>query len=202
MNIEIITPPPVYPLQASDLYGWLRLDPSGSPLAHPDDEMIEQMIGAVTSECEQATCRAFIEQTIRLTTGYWGICGIELLRPPFIGLVSVRYYDAENVLQTLAADTYFIEDTFVPRLRLAEGKTWPLHYDREDAIQITYTVGYQGTGSPTEDYRINVPPAIKTAIKIGVQLLYDNLRPEERDRLVMAQKSILASNRVYNFSVR
>lgn len=201
MNIEILVPPPVYPVTLAEMRAWLRLDASGSPETHPDDALIEGLIAGVTDQCERATCRAFIEQTIRLTTGYWGICGIELKRPPLIGLIRVQYYDADNVLQNLAASNYIlVTGGMVPKLQLASGQSWPEVYGREDAIMITYTVGYEGTGSPVGDYRVNVPQTIKTAIKMGVQALYDNMRPEELDRLNMAQAAILASQKVYSFT--
>lgn len=201
MNIEIVTPPPVYPVTLTEIYAWLRLDPSGSPPAHADDTMLTALIAACTDEAERATCRALIEQTIRLTTGYWGIQGIELRRPPFIGLVAVRYYDLDNVLQALAGTNYtLVTGGMVPKIQLATGQTWPQIYAREDAVQIEYTAGYLGTGSPVEDYRVNVPEAIKTGIKMGVQALYDNMKPDDLDRLNMAKDAIYAMNKVYSFS--
>lgn len=219
MNLITTVEPVVEPVSLQDIYTFLRLDPSGLPATHPDDAMLRTMIRDARIRAEQVTRRAFVQQTIRLITdgfpcrrfgaaGPWGDGEdwierdgwLELPRPPFVEVVAVRYYDAENVLQTLAPSAYFVtEQSFVPRLMVADGGSWPDTYTRDDALQVDYVVGYPADGSPPADFVANVPAQYKNAIMIGVQLLYDELALEKRDQLEAAFQRQLAGNRVHRF---
>lgn len=215
MNLRTIIEPTVEPITLEDCYQHLRMDPEGSPPTHPDDAMLSSMITTARTRAEQVTRRAFVQQTVRMSLpGFpvrrfgndWGDDWIErdgwleLLRPPFAEIVQVRYYDEDNAIQTLAGAAYFVtEESLVPRLMVAEGYTWPTTYCRDDAVQIDYVVGYAPDGSPPSDYRANVPDQIKDAIKIGVQLLYDELAPEKRDQLEQTFLRLLASFKIAKF---
>jgi uncharacterized phiE125 gp8 family phage protein len=216
VNLITIVEPTVEPITLEEVYLHLRMDPLGSPPTHPDDTMLASMITTARTRAEQVTRRAFVQQTVRLVQpGFpvrsfgmqwddepWQVRDgwLELYRPPFTEVVQVRYYDTDNVIQTLAAENYFVtEESFVPRLMAAEGISWPATYCRDDAVQIDYVVGYDPDGSPPSDYRANVPEQIKDAIKIGVQLLYDELAPEKRDQLEQTFQRLLASFRVHTF---
>jgi uncharacterized phiE125 gp8 family phage protein len=206
MNLITITAPPVEPVTLPEVYAHLRLDASGSPLTHPDDDLLATLIQAAREDCEAATRRAFVEQTVRLVLasfvnpyGDGATVAIELRRPPFIEVVAVRYYDAANELQTLDPANYVVADAaVVPVLRPVS--SWPTHYTREDAVQIEYTVGYAPEGSPPTDYTANIPARIKQAVLIGVQLSYDELAPEKRTQLIEAQTRLLSSLTVHSFA--
>lgn len=219
MNLITIVEPPVEPITLADCYLHLRLDPDGSPATHPDDAMLQTMIISARMRAEQITRRAFVQQTVRMVAdgfpcrrfsgdGVWsdGESWIErdgwmeLLRPPFIEITAVRYYDTDNVLQTVSPSSYFVSsDGFVPRLMVTSGSTWPESYRRDDALHVDYVVGYQPDGSPPADFAANVPAPIKDAIKIGVQLLYDELAPEKRQQLEETFQRLLSSFRVHKF---
>lgn len=206
MNIVIVTPPPVAPVTRTELYSWLRIDPLGSPPEHPDDSMLDSMVAASTAKIEQMTRRALVQQRLRLVLprfpGYvvrstafpedddFSTCrdsGIELLRPPFIELHSVSYYDEAGDLQTLAPEAYTLTpDTFCARVDTAAGYSWPATYGRQDAVQIEYTAGYAPVGSPPSDFVANVPDLLKSAVKYDVQLQYDELSPEKRQNIIDA----------------
>lgn len=197
MNLLVVEPPSAEPITLQDLYTFLRLDPDDSPLSHPDDDMLTSFIQTAREKVEQATRRALVSQRIRLVQGEfprYRIRGgdpdfdfyrdgyIELLRPPFIELHSVTYYDEANELQTLDASGYFVDESeLVPRLMPVD--LWPMTYTRGDAVQVEYTVGYAPDGSPP-DYTANIPAALKNALKFEVQLLYDELAPEKRRDIV------------------
>lgn len=203
MNIIVTSAPAVEPVSLEEIYLFMRMDPEGSPPTHPDDPMLLTMITSAREKVEQSTRRALVQQSIRLVLpcfparriygpqGSWGYddlytdvdSPIELLRPPFQSIQSIRYYDHANVLQTLASDTYFVsEEAFVPAVRPANGNTWPITYRREDAVLVDYTVGYVPEGSPPDaaGWRANVPGSLRDAVKFEVQLQYDELAPEKR----------------------
>lgn len=223
MNIIVTSAPAVEPVSLEELYLFLRMDPDGSPPTHPDDPMLETMITSAREKVEQTTRRALVQQSIRLVLpgfparrvygghGGWGVdedlytdvdSPVELLRPPFQSIQTVRYYDQANVLQTLAADAYFVSsEAMVPALRPASGYCWPMTYRREDAVLIDYTVGYTPDGSPPDaaGWRENIPGSIKDAIKFEVQLQYDELAPEKRKDIEQTIARLLRSYVVPKF---
>jgi uncharacterized phiE125 gp8 family phage protein len=206
MNLIVVTPPPVEPVTLEEVYAHLRLDAGGSPTGHPDDALLETLIQSAREECEAATRRAFVEQTLRLILPRFSdpdndgtTDAIELRRAPFSEIVAVRYYDAANELQTWDPANYIVANAaFVPVLRPVT--SWPTHFTREDAVQIEYVVGYEPEGSPPTDYRANIPARIKQAILIGVQLGYDEIAPEKRTQLEQAQSRLLAGLTVHSFA--
>lgn len=68
---------------------------------------------------------------------------------PVQSITSIKYYDTDNVQQTLTVTDYPLFDGNLKPLR---GVTWPTAYDRPDAYEITFVAGY---GAPSD-----VPPGI------------------------------------------
>lgn len=222
MNIIVVTPPPVEPVTIEEAFVHLRLDDPTE--ANPDTAAVQAQIVSAREQCEQITRRAFVQQTLRLTRGParrngerrgwdWFIGGgcvawgdIELLRPPFIEMVSLKYFDDANTQQTVAPADYFVTSDLVPKLLFVSGFSTPSIYLRDDAVQIEYIAGYAPVPAdpdaepPTAaDYRANVPASIKQAILLAVQLQYDELTPEKRKALENARDSLLSSYRVHTF---
>lgn len=212
-------PPPVEPVTIEEAFVHLRLDdPTES---NPDFAAVQAQIVSAREQCEQITRRAFVQQTLRLTRGParriserrgWDWCGcmawsdIELLRPPLIEMVSLKYFDEANTLQTVAPADFYVTADLVPRLRFSSGFSTPSIYLRDDAIQVEYMAGY--TPNPADpdadppvgiDYRANVPASIKQAILLGVQLQYDELTSDKRKSLESARDSLLSSYRINTF---
>ena len=72
---------------------------------------------------------------------------------------AIAYIDADGDSQTLAATVYEIaEHLGIWVVRLKYGQIWPTTRDQEDAVTITYVVGYG-------DDRHDVPLPIRQAIK-------------------------------------
>lgn len=219
MNIIVVTPPPVEPITLAEAYSQLRLDAFGSPAEHPDEADITRHIATARTAAEQATRRALVQQTLRIAlpgfpcqragryiaqdavseqaqrSGY-----VELLRPPYISMVSVEYYDTENVLRTLSSSNYYVNDSsdIVARLQFVDGFSMAT-YDRDDAVRISWIAGYLPVGSPADDYTANIPAPIKSAMLLSVQLLYENFKPQERAAMEGARDALLASFTVASF---
>ena len=221
MNIVVVTPPQFEPVTLADLYTWLRLDPAGSPPEHPDDALLTSLIQTARLQVEQETRRALVDQRLRLilpnfprlrvlfsSGAIWGDgtddafeerpSFIEIPRPPLMTVHSVEYYDVANELQTLDPAAYFVStETFCARINASEGYDWPDTFRRGDAVQIEYSAGYPSAESPPE--ADGVPDGLRTAIKVGVQLAYDEISPEKRPQLEKMRQTILASFRVAKF---
>lgn len=214
VNLTVITEPPFEPVSLAGVYSHLRLDTVGSPETHPDDAKLSRNITTARKQVELMTRRALIQQTLRLSMpsfpvsdDAWAVSSnrhaavrvIRLLRPPIVSVSAVTYYDADNVLQTLSSSDYYITDEQVPELRFVSGFTAPTVYVRPDAVRVAYVAGYAPTNSPPstlEDYAENVPSSLKDAILLGVQLLYDDLRPEDDTMLSQAREALVQPYRI------
>lgn len=212
MNLIILEEPAVEPVTLAQVYKHLRLTPDGDlegsptiPLTHPDDEMLQLQIATARRDCENTTRRAFVRQKLRMITGptderfpwrriwyqYSPCRGVELQRPPLIELVEVSYFDGDNVLQVVDPAQYYLTEDEPARLAFGPGFTPPLVYSRPDALRIDYWAGYPPEGSPWDDFVTRVPAPIKSAILLGVELQYEALSPQQRERLEKSQASFL-----------
>lgn len=216
MNLTVITEPAFEPVTLADVYRHLRLDPDDSPATHPDDAALERHITSARKIVELMTRRALILQTIRLSMpGFPVNCDtltalrwtrrdlvreIRLHRPPLVAVDSVQYFDADNVLQTVDAGGYYTTDEQVPELRFTSSFVTPTVYDRPDAVRVQYRAGYPDAGSPEggsqEDAAANVPEPLKEAILMGVQLLYDDLSPADREAIENMREATVQPFRV------
>lgn len=87
---------------------------------------------------------------------------------PVSDVVHVKYYDGDNVLQTLSAALYSRHlAASGAYIKLDDGQTWPATFTRDDAIEIQYTAGY-GTLAET------VPDPIKQAMFFLIEHYYAN----------------------------
>jgi uncharacterized phiE125 gp8 family phage protein len=196
MNIIVIDPPDGYPVTLAELYSLLRLDPAGSPLEHPDDDMLTDMLGTATEKVEAATNRALLPQTIMLVLSEFDPDGVELKRPPLIDVVSVAYIATDGTEVTLDAEAYTVSDkALVPKLKPASA--WPSTAVRDDAVRITYMVGHEPT--VTSDPASGIPKSLKAAVKFEVQLQYDELSPEKRTQLEQTVARLIGHKRVVTF---
>jgi uncharacterized phiE125 gp8 family phage protein len=134
----------------------------------PDlDDEVSSLIRAARDYCErftQRTFRAAVTRTLKLEC-WWGT---ELLLPwpPFLAVSSITYYDADNASQTLSSANYATELSTdgAGRLSWVWNATIPTHYDRPDAITITYTAGYADVNA--------LPPVALQAMKTKLTELY------------------------------
>lgn len=107
---------------------------------------------------------------------------LELPLPPLQSVTSVKYLDADAVEQTLSSALYVVTGAngWQPaQIEPATSQSWPTVYCRPEAIRIRLVCGYvpkDPLSSPvvSTDYTLNVPEAIKLAIKIMVAAWYEN----------------------------
>lgn len=198
MNLTVIEEPPFEPITLRDCYQHLRLDPTDSPLSHPDDEMLQRMIVSARKHVEHLAGRALIQQVLRLS-GCSFPSKIRLLRPPIIRVENVSYYDGDNFQQDVdLADWYQTDGNEV---LFVTGWSAPTAYSRPDAVRVDYVAGYVPAGSPAttqEEYAAAVPAPLKDAILLQVQLLYDNLSSENRAALERTRDALISGYRVYH----
>jgi len=171
MPIRLITPPDVLPVSLDAARIAARLDGTDS------DVELEQAIRTHTEDVEHLTGRALITQTWSLTAaGFPAHDGfpermrfpehdgaIALPKAPLISVAYIKYYDADNVQQTLDPAAYLVDAAAEPALIApAPGTRWPAPAARSNAVEIQYTCGYGADDSA-------VPDAIKGYILAKVQ---------------------------------
>lgn len=214
MNITVTSPPPFEPVTLAEVWAHLRLDAEGSPMAHPDDAMLERFMVTARQQVELMTRRSLVQQNLRLSCrnfkqpdeALWALSWAQrveatkkvlLRRGPIIRVESVTYYDAANALQVLDSAGYYVTDEQVPELCLTGSA--PSTYDRPDAVRVLYVAGYTPDGSPPTtqaEYVASIPKPLRDAVLIGVQMLYDSLSPAEHGRLEMLRESLVQPYRV------
>lgn len=220
-NLVIVEESQDEPVSLEDIYTFLRLDATGSPPSHPDDAMLQSFIKAAREKVEQVTRRTLtvgttlkaIYKSFPVNKIFFGgveffrndlineyrYDSIELPRPPVNNVSFVKYYDENNILRTFSSSNWFLAtDSFTSRVFLVDGNSWPNTYKRDDAVQITFSSGYEPIGSPNNAID-SIPELIKTAIKTEVQLMYDELTPEKRNALQESIERMLVNYRVYSF---
>lgn len=197
MNLTTLEGPAFEPVTLAEVYQHLHLDPDGSPAEHPDDAILVTHIATARAEVERITHRSLVRQKLRLSTD--GFHRLFLLRPPLIEVTSVAYYDCGHVLQQLATHLWYVTDDLLPQIVLKPAAS-PVLSGRRDSVRVEYWAGYPADGSPagTEraDLIANVPIGAKAAVLIGVQLLYDELSPEKREKLELARDALLSGLKI------
>ena len=152
----------ITPISLPDLKDQLRIDHSDQ------DRMLIGKIKAAVSEIEAYIDGPVIQRSMTLKLSAWED-EIQLLPGPVLAIVSIRYYDTDNVQQTLdAADYELYEENRIDRLVAVSD--WPVVYDRKDAIEIVYQAGL--AASVTQ-----VPTNVKEAVLLRASTRYS--MPEE-----------------------
>ncbi len=190
MNVTTISPPPFEPVTLADVYAHLRLDPDDG--AHPDDSLLTGFIEAARTQVEQMTRRSLVARRLRVSYGNWPACGLRLWRPPVLRVIAVRRMEDGEMVEV---DDWTVTDEQIPRLRFVNGRAPAVL----DAPEIEYEAGYAPAGSPPTtqaDYAANIPRPLRDAILLGVQLLYDTLAPDQRDRIERTREALISPYRV------
>jgi uncharacterized phiE125 gp8 family phage protein len=137
MTLRIVSQPGAEPATAAEVKTDARIDTTAL------DTTIDLLITAARKVAEDRTGRAFITQTWELVLDTFPSNEIEIGMLPIQLITSVKYYDSANVLQTMAAADYALDDDTLPGWVLpAYGVSWPSTYDIANAVIIRFIAGY------------------------------------------------------------
>jgi uncharacterized phiE125 gp8 family phage protein len=169
MTYRVTVQPDSEPLTLDEAREHLRITPFGSPLAHPDDDLITGLIVAARQFCENYLQRALPTQTIQFPIdSFSGKIAVPLR--PVQSIVEITYIDTNGAQQTLA-DTVYTLDEFKGEIVLKYGQRWPATRSDVNAVLITAEVGYTDGQSPDNN---PIPYDIKSAMKLIIGNLYEN----------------------------
>ena len=131
-----------------------------------DDTLIDNLISAAQNSCEEYTNRFFITKTLIQYGDVWNNIS-ELFKSPAKTITSIKYYNTDNVLQTLSSSIYLLDLAVMPsRIGLQPNESFPSIANRINAIEVTYDVG-------VDDPSL-VDDAIKQAVLLTIGHWYAN----------------------------
>jgi len=183
VNVRTLTPPAVEPIPLAEAKLHLRVD-------HQDEDgEIGRKIREARVYCEKIQGRAYITRTLVATLDEFPTAesGLILLPfPPASEIVAITYFDTDGIQQTLDVAEYEFDPTSEPaRLRPVVGSSWPATEIRYSAVEIQWKAGFGD--DPTD-----VPPDIRSAIKLALGDLYEN-----RESIVLGL-NVNTTDAIYN----
>lgn len=162
MSLKLILGPASEPITIAEAKVHLRVESDFTD----DDTLITALIVAARQGAEHMTGRALIPQTLELALDEFEE-EISLLRPPLASVSSVKYVDADGVLQTLSTSDYILDDHSAPaRVVPAYGTSWPSTRCQPNAVLIRYVAGYANAAA--------VPQEIKQWMLLRIGVMYEN----------------------------
>ena len=109
-----------------------------------DDDFIADLVSAATKAAEDYTNRFFMNTTITMYGDTWDDIAT-LYKSPVSSVTHIKYYDADDALQSLSTDIYLTDLVSKPaRISLLPDQSFPDLSSRKMAVHIKYVVG-EGT---------------------------------------------------------
>lgn len=172
MGLQLVTPPAIEPLTLDDAKNHLRVDSTD------DDTLISALISAARDKIEGYTGRALITQTWEYVLDMPNNKQ-RVPKPPLQKINNINLIDTNGAVTTIDPTTYIVDTSGIygrvtpvkaSRLAFVDPELWrgiwPWHRGFASFI-INFDCGYGDTAD-------KVPPALVEAIRLYVDLLYDN----------------------------
>ena len=160
----LVTPPAAEIVSLDDAKVHLRVDGTD------DDDLITMLEAAAEAHLDGYSGvlgRCLIDQVWRQDFVGFDWC-LRLPFPDVSAIGSVKYYDTDNVQQTIDSANYqLLEDERSSFVQFTSTFSWPSTYYRPDPVSVQFTAGY---GAAADD----VPAAIRAAILLTIGHLYAN----------------------------
>lgn len=206
--VEISTAPTSEPITTAEARLHLRVTPTGSPLTHPDDTLIDNLVKASREIVEAHTGRAVITQTVKQYMDTWPTDGIIYLmrnpvQTPSPDTLVITYLDAAGDTKTWATTEYRVDRISIPvRITLAYGKSFPSLRGVTNSVTITFTAGYEeAQTSPV--VASTVPESLIAAIMLMLGHLYEHretvIEAVSAQEMPMSYKALIAPYIVWDF---
>jgi len=166
MTVQVTVAPAVSAIDISLVKEHLRI------IGDDDNISLSMYMSAAIAMFEQHAGLCLITQTIKQTFDQFPCEDHFFLERgmPLQSVSHVKYYDTDNVLQTMSSDEYIVlSNTLPPSICLASGESWPsdIHPTRQAAVEVTYVAGYGTTSS-------SVPKDLHLALSLLIGDLFQN----------------------------
>lgn len=183
MKLKVITPPATEPLDLGETKKYLRVTSSD------DDVSISDSIKQAREYCEEYQNRKYIPQTIegyldRFPSGRSIVFSVA----PVKSISSIKYTDNEGNEVEVDSSIYDLDNiSYVNKIDLNHNKSWPSAILKPtNGVKVTFIAGYE-----------TVPETMRTAMKIHIQLLYDQYKPSEQAKMEQTRDNLLSMNKVW-----
>lgn len=168
----VVTGPTTEPVTLAEVKRQLFLSASDTS----SDYELEDRIQAAREQWEHDTDSAVFTQTLSVTLNRFSGREIVLPSRPIQSVTHVKYYDADDTLQTFSSSSYSL-NTPDRTIVLDWNSSWPTTYDRWDAVVITYVAGYATVAT--------IPAIAKQAMLLQITYNHfgnrgDNDRPNDQ----------------------
>lgn len=185
--LEVTTSPAVEPVSIDEFKSFLKL------LDDDDDELITELLLTARVAAESFTNRPLINTSYKQIQDNFEIDGfgsysvqdelayqadidslrtkqsyIKLLAPRVSSVASIKTYTDTNIENTYSTDNYNLLPS-ANKVIINDDATLPSNLRSRGGIEVNFTSGFGATAS-------DVPSAIKTAIKIHAQNMYNYTR--------------------------
>lgn len=181
LRTSLVTAPVDIPIALDPIKDEFRI--TGSQ----EDSVIIRCIKAAVSYAENYTETKIMTQTWDYYKDNFPTGIIYVPYPPIQSITHIKYYDSDEVLQTLSTAEYRTDLVSQPA-RIEYVNSWPTNYDRVNAVNIRFISGYTA--------RHLVPQNIKDAIILLAADFYEN---RQNSTIVMGplskmERTITANN--------
>ncbi len=165
MTVSVITPPATPLVTLAEAKAMLLIDHTA------DDALITAMVAAATIEAQGGAARSFVTQTLLLSLDAWPRDNaVRLPFPPLLTVTSVKYFDGDNVEQTVAEDDYIVIADTTPGLIVpASGKSWPTDLRTWSPIRILYTAGYGDAAAVAASAQGEIVQLVKALVVVDYE---------------------------------
>ncbi len=106
---------------------------------------------------------------------------------PVRSVTCISYTDMNGSESVVDSSSYSLDNvSFINKVDLLYGKRWPSTVLKpNNGVKISFAAGYEV-----------IPESVKWAMILHIRLLYDDYKPDERERLEQARDSLLSMERV------
>jgi uncharacterized phiE125 gp8 family phage protein len=142
-KLAVVTDATVWPVTVAEAKAHIRQ--SGS-IGSAEDAQLSLMIAAATVMVENHCGVSMAARTLAMSLSDFPTWPEVLWYPRVAAISAFKYYDGDNVLQTLATEYYDAELAGIrPTVSLSYGKTWPVSRSRPFPVVIEYTTAALNT---------------------------------------------------------
>lgn len=147
-----------------------------------EDSYILELITVARSYVENEIGETLHRATYNYYLDLFPSDDIEVPLPPLTSVTHVKYYDTDNSLQTLVADTdYRVDANSIPGV-IEVIDSWPATFDRTAAVQIQFIGG-------ENDY-LQIDKNTLHNIKLKLAMLYDDRQGEDAKKAETLQNTL------------
>ncbi len=153
-----------------------------------EENLIESLITTARIMCEEYLFRRIGVQTVELRDKGFPVNNAPIILPsPLISVTSIKYFDTNNVEQTLSADEYIVSNS-APGIILPVN-SWPNTSLAGDSLRVVFVTGYSNSGeSPMQSEEL--PKTIKIAMLMQIADMYENREAQVEKPLITNQTLI------------